>query len=217
MTDASFTELPAALGLWQHDGLHPLTAILGYTHLLQREFLGPLTEQQQQAIETIRMSTHRAMEVWHRSAAYLNACDLRYPPEPIVMEDLFADIHQRLHVYGITVAATLPEHLPRIHGYHQLLNIAFCSLLYPLDQLPSCTNTSLRCIVDVQADTTLRVQLTSALRLNAQEQDVEQWLSYPGSCLNTAARIVGRHDATMTTTATAEGVLFTLVFPLNPS
>jgi hypothetical protein len=95
--------------------------------------------------------------------------------------------------------------------------MALTYLLYPLDQLSYCTNTDLQLSSTLQAQDRLRMQVTSALRLLTDNQDIAAWLRYPGSCLNTAAIIIKQHGGTIGTAHTEQGVDFTFDLSISSS
>ena len=217
MTNEPPAELRDAFGLWQHEGRHPLTTIHGYAQLLEREHLGPLTEQQRQAIDHILTHTQRALEVWHRMSAYWHARYTTRTPESVVVSALLDEIKRWLQPYPVALALRVPDQLPTVSGHQQQLVTALSYLLYPLDYPQGCTNSTLQLTMQVQEHRRLETQLTSALQLPIQEQDTADWLWYPGSCFNTAAIILQQHGSSITTSRTAEGMIFAFKLPIIPS
>jgi light-regulated signal transduction histidine kinase (bacteriophytochrome) len=215
MTNEPPPELREAFALWQHEGLHPLTTVHGYARLLQLGHLGPLTEPQQQAVDSILTSTQRAIEVWHRTAAYLDARYSSRDSESLDVSTLLDEVQHRLQLYGVTVTRSMPDRLPHVFGRQHQLVAAICYLLYPLDHIHSCTNAAPSLSIQAYADQTLGVQLTSALQLLPQEQEAEKWLWYPGSCLNTAAIIIQHYGSSITTNTTDTGVTFAFTLPVT--
>jgi light-regulated signal transduction histidine kinase (bacteriophytochrome) len=215
MTNEPSPELREAFGLWQNEGLHPLTTVRGYAHLLQLGHLGPLTEQQQHAIDNILTSTQRAIEVWHRTAAYLDARYSSRDSEPLVVSAILDEVQHRLQPYGIMISRSIPDGLPYVFGRQPQLVTALCYLLYPLDHIHYCTNTAPSLSIQTYANQTLGVHLTSALQLSPQEQEAEKWLWYPGSCLNTAAIIIHQYNSSIITNTTDAGVTFAFTLPVT--
>lgn len=217
MTTEPSPELRHAFGLWQHEGREPLHTLHAYAELLKCDQFGPVTQEQRQAIDAILTSTQRALEVWHRMSAYWQARYTAQMPGYLVVSALLDAIKRWLEPYPVVLVLHLPDPLPAVSGQLQPLTTALCYLLYPLDRLQNCTNSTLHLVMQVQEDRWLETHLTSAFQLADEEQGAAEWLWYPGSCFNIAAIILEWHGSSITTSHTEEGMLFTFKLPIIAS
>lgn len=214
MTDEPPPELREAFGLWQREGLHPLATIDGYARLLIREDLGRLTDQQQQLIQNILTNTRRAMEVWHRTAAYMAVRYSRSASESVKVATLIDEIQERLQIYDVRLQPVVPEKLAPVVGDPYLLVTALCYMLYPPDQIPFCTNSALGLTFQHESEQTIGVTVVSALQLPPQEPDAQHWAWYPGSCLNIAAICLQHLGCVIAPQITEQGIVFTFTLPV---
>jgi K+-sensing histidine kinase KdpD len=70
-SDSFSTEVLELFPIWRHDGLAPLTTIIGYTTLLLDSKVENLTEQQKQFIISIRNAAMQASTSWHNPGDYI--------------------------------------------------------------------------------------------------------------------------------------------------
>jgi hypothetical protein len=70
-SDPISAEILKLFPIWRHDGLAPLTTIIGYTTLLLDGDIENLTEQQKQFITIVRNTAMKASTAWHNPGDYI--------------------------------------------------------------------------------------------------------------------------------------------------
>jgi light-regulated signal transduction histidine kinase (bacteriophytochrome) len=217
MNDIEHPEFCEAYAVWRNNGLTPLTAINGYAELLRRGAFGSLTDPQQQAIATILLNTQQAMHHWYLGTDSLHARYTPFVPTPLSVAALVADVQQRLQQDFPHLMVEFPDEIEPIHGEYVQLVAALCHLIYPVDQLHECTNRAPHIHVRALPDQTLHIEVISSLSPRTEIADVEHWLQYPGTFLQTAALIIQRHSGQIVVTQATEGIAFSFALSMSQS
>jgi|SRR5215212_4772743 len=199
-SDSNNAEILKLFPLWRHEGLAPLTTIIGYTTLLLDNPAENLTEKQKQFITIIRDTAMKASGAWHSPGDYITLSfentDWEWMPVQLseVCDMILSNSFKRINKLNIHVDVS--AELPLVRADRGWLSIAITNLLEPSGGY--LYNTEFRSSISAQEqdDKHILVKIRTGLQVSMDENynSIES-ISMPGSYLSVASIILDKHES----------------------
>lgn len=201
-SDSFDAELLRLFPIWRHDGLAPLTSIIGYATLLLDNKAENLTEQQKQFITIIRNIGKRAVTSWHSPGDYITLCldfeNSHWKWEAIQLSEICDSIlsNSFKSISKSNVQVVISNDLPPVKADGNWLSRAITYLLEPATGYfynPDFNSS----IFAQQSDgnhVVVRVCTGLILSLDDSNNSIES-ISSPGNTLSVASMILDKHES----------------------
>lgn len=201
-SDSFDTELLRLFPIWRHDGLDPLTSIIGYATLLLENKVENLTEQQKQFITIIRNIAKRAATSWHSPGDYITLRfdfeNSHWKWEAIQLSEICDSILSSSfkHISKSNVQVAISDNLPLIKADGNWLSIAITYLLEPSTGYLYNPDFNSSIFAQQSDDNHVVVRVRTGLKLSLDEgnNSIES-ISSPGNNLSVANIILDKHES----------------------
>ncbi len=192
--------------VWRHDGIAPLTLVMGYVDMLLEVPTDTLPDELQAGLRTIRHACLDAIDRWTLWSSYLELRHERRPPrwEPAHLPEVigYALADRRIQA----VKADWPDDLPLISDSGWLA-AGFAHLLNPLDRSVG-PPTAVRVSLGDRSTVLIQVVYTGT---------GASIISHPGTPLSVVELIVQLHGSQMEIWPSEAGTRIQFVLPVQPS
>lgn len=235
------TEIVELFHFWRHDGLSPLTAIIGYATLLLEIKSENLTEQQKQFITSIRNSAIRASASWHSTSDYLQLRfdfeNIDWKWESVQLSEICEQILAKSlkHINKSNVQINIPDELAPVRSERKWLSTAITNLLEP--SVGYGYNAEFKSSISAQKtdEEYVLVRISTGLDLSRGDSDISanyklsmginphsiESISWPGNSLSVADIILQKHGSHLEfrnlkkdDKYESEGTEFTFILPI---
>jgi K+-sensing histidine kinase KdpD len=241
--DSINSEIVELFHFWRHDGLKPLTAIIGYATLLLEFKSENLTEQQKHFVTSIRDSAMRASASWHSTSDYLQLRfdfeNMDWKWESVQLSEICERILSKSLEYTnkSNVQVNVPDELAPIRADRNWLSRAITNLLEP--SVGYRYNAEFKSSISAQKrdDRHVVVRISTGLKLSGGDNDISikyklsigynpnsiELISWPGNSLSVANIILEKHGSRLefrnlkkdNDEYESEGTEFTFVLPTS--
>jgi K+-sensing histidine kinase KdpD len=200
--DSLNAEIVKLFPLWRHDGLEPLTSIIGYATLLLDSNAENLTEQQKQFIAVIRNVAMRASTSWHSTGDYVKLCfdfeHTNWQLESVQLSKICDTILSSSFKYinKSNVRVDIPADLAPVKANSYWLSVAITNLLEP--NVGYFYSAAFESSISAQRsdDSHILVVIRAGLELPMDEnRNSIESISSPGNNLSVANIILDKHGS----------------------
>lgn len=200
--DSLRAEILALFPIWRHDGLAPLTTIIGYATLLLDGKDENLTEQQKQFITMIRNVAMKACTAWHNPGDYIKLRfdfeNIGWKWESVQLSEICNDILSSSFKYmnKSNVRVDVPNDLAAVRADRGWLSAAITNLLEP--SIGYFYNPEFRSSISAQKgdDKHILVRISTGLELSMDDNyNSFESISSPGNSLSVASIILSKHGS----------------------
>jgi len=200
--DSLRAEMLKLVPLWRHDGLAPLTSIIGYATLLLDSNAENLTEQQKQFIAVIRNVAMRASTSWHNPGDYVKLYfdfeHTNWQLESVQLSKICGTILSNSFKYinKSNVRVDIPADLALVKADSNWLSVAITNLLEP--NVGYFYNAEFEASISAQRsdDSHILVRICTGLELPMDENSNSiESISSPGNNLSVANIILDKHGS----------------------